>query len=74
MEEPWVYQYALFLSSGRILDVFRAGRITYVRRSELRTNIKSIMDKVRIYFLPLFLYGHWKYIKCLWGEKFILEK
>ena len=46
MEEPLVYQYALYLSSGRILGIFRAGWITYVCRSELRGNTKSIMNKV----------------------------
>lgn len=74
MEEPLVYQYALYLSSGRILGIFRAGWITYVCRSELRGNTKSIMNKVRAYFLPLFLYGKWKYIRSLWGEKTILDK
>lgn len=67
VESDSIYKYALLLSSGKILDLFKAGLITYRMRKDLKDDADDLLNRIRTFFVPLFLYAKWRYIRKLWG-------
>ena len=64
-----VYRYAFYLSSGRIVDLLGACLLSYQNRASIKEDSDSTLNRLRSFFIPLFLYGKWAVIKNLWGEK-----
>lgn len=64
-----VFQYAYYLSIGSCADLLKACVLSYRNRAILKNNNDSLSNRIRSFFIPLFIYGKWPVIKCLWGVK-----